>query len=160
MSLPEQLGMELNNLEAQGALVSPQQIAISGDNYQFVCELNALGTLGCALSHMTVCGDKLATASLDELKQVSELLASKLTYLLEPVATIEVDPEGCTVQMRSDPPHRERDGNVYYELLVRPGEVTLRRYRTEQRQPREAVAAHLTREVLVRLADDLVAVVC
>ena len=159
MSLQEKLGERLSRLEADGALTSPQKIEIDGDNYQLTCEVNAVGPLGCALGHMTASGNKLAGASVDQLKSVSESLASQLTYLLEPVAPIEVDQDGCVVQMRSDPPHREQEDYVYYELLVHPGRVTLRRFRKEKRQPREAVNAHLTREVLVRLAADLVAVV-
>ncbi|NIL97444.1 MAG: hypothetical protein GTO53_07475 [Planctomycetales bacterium] len=159
MSLQEKLGEELNRLEAAGTLTAPHQIEIDGQSYQLNCEVHAVGPLGCALSHLTARGDKLAAATVDQLRSVSESLASQLTYLLEPVATIEVDQDGCVVQMRSDPPHREQDDYVYYELLVQPERVSLRRFRKEKQQPRHPVNAHLTREVLIRLASDLVAVV-
>ena len=135
MSLPEQLTERLTRLETAGTMAAPHEFEIEGDNYRLSCQLSAVGTLGCALSQMTASGDALQGASLDELKSVSESLASKLTYLLEPVAPIEVDQEGCLVQMRSDPPHREADERVYYELLVRPGQVSLRRFRKENRRP-------------------------
>jgi len=158
MSLQDKLGEQLNRWEAAGASAAPYTFDMEEDNYRLHCEFNAMGTLGCALGHMTASGGKLASASIDELKSVSETLAARLTYLLEPVAPIEIDQDGCVIQMRSDPPHREQEDWIYYELLVHPGRVTLRRFRKEKHQPREAVSAFLTREVLVRLAKDLVAV--
>jgi hypothetical protein len=60
--------------------------------------------------------------------------------------------------MRSNPPQRDEDGRSYYELLVRRGgEIALARYRKENGAARRPVAAHLTREVLLRLAADFVA---
>lgn len=159
MSLPERLNEELNRLEAEGTLAAPQDIDIRTEGQHVACTLTALGTLGCAVEHVTAYGDKLAGATLDELRAVSESLAGQLTYLLETVAPIECDEQGCTVQMRSDPPHREEDERTYYELLVRRNDVSLRRFRKESRQPRQSVAAQFTREVLVRLASDLAKVV-
>ncbi|NIL97283.1 MAG: hypothetical protein GTO62_09150 [Planctomycetales bacterium] len=159
MSLQEQLGEQLRRLEAAPATAGPYEIEIPGEHYQLTCQLHAVGALGCALGQMTVTGHKLAGASVEQLKEVSQSLASQLTYLLERVAPIEVDQDGCVVQMRSDPPHREEDETSYYELLVQTDRVTLRRFRQEKDQQRHPVSAHLTREVLVRLAGDLVAVV-
>lgn len=157
MSVCELLEKELNQLERGGALVEPQTATIRGDGYRLTCELTGIGALGCAVNHLTVQSEGLADASIDQLKAKAEHLASQLTYLLERVAPIEIDSEGCTVQLRSDPPHREADERSYYELLVRRGgQLSLRRYRQESHQPREPIAAQLTREVLVRLAADLV----
>jgi hypothetical protein len=62
-------------------------------------------------------------------------------------------------QLRSSPPQRDDDGRSYYELTVRRGgEIALARYRKESGKPREQIAAHVTREVLLRLADDFEAV--
>ena len=157
MSVRELLEKELNQLERGGALVEPQSITVNGDGYTLTCELAGIGALGCAVNHLTVQSERLADASIDQLKSKAEHLASKLTYLLERVAPIEIDSEGCTVQLRSDPPHCDADERSYYELLVRRGgQLSLRRYRQESRQLREPIAAQLTREVLARLAVDLV----
>ena len=84
---------------------------------------------------------------------------TRLTYLMEPISPIEIDAEACVAQLRSNPPQRDDDGRSYYELLVRRGgEIALVRYRKEPGTPRQQIAATVTREVLLRLADDFEAV--
>ncbi len=78
-----------------------------------------------------------------------------MTYLLEPISPIELDSQGCVVQMRSTPPQKDADRTSYYELLVsRSGELSLVRYTRLAGQPREIIPAQVTREVLLRLAGD------
>ena len=104
--------------------------------------------------------DKLADASLDELKAISETLTGKLTYLLEPIGVVEADADRCSVQLRSSPPQKGEDGTSYYELMVRRGgDITLSRYSKKSGQLRQIVPAHVTREVLGRLADDFLTAV-
>jgi hypothetical protein len=98
--------------------------------------------------------------SSDQLKQVAENLSQRLTYLLEPISPIETDAQGCTVQMRSNPPQKDADRTSYYELLVsRSGTLSLCRWTREAKSVRQPVPAQVTREVLLRLADDFAAVV-
>ena len=98
--------------------------------------------------------------SLDELKAISETLTGKLTYLLEPIGVVEADADRCSVQLRSNPPQKGEDGTSYYELMVRRGgDITLSRYSKKPGQLRQIVPAHVTREVLGRLADDFMAAV-
>lgn len=134
------------------------------------CELVALESLGCAFERLTLFSPALAGASMDRLKKISESLSAKLTYLLEPIAPIEIDSDRCTVQMRSNPPQKDADQTSYYELLVsragssagpsggtiaNEGEISLCRYSVEPGQPRHIVPTHVTREVLLRLVGDL-----
>jgi hypothetical protein len=57
--------------------------------------------------------------------------------------------------MRSSPPQRDDNGTRYYELLVRRGgELSLRRFEKQPGTVRQLVAAHVTREVFLRLVDD------
>jgi hypothetical protein len=158
MSIREQLQQQLGRLEnAGGAFQSPELIQIDGEDFRLTCEVTGVGSLGCAVNHLTVQSEQLAGKPIEDLKVRAEHLAAKLTYLLEPIAPIEIDSDGCAVQLRSDPPHREGDERTYYELLVlRSGELSLRRFRAEHHRPREPITAHFTREVLGRLADDLV----
>ena len=156
MSLREMLNEELKNLEDAGPWTGPKTVRAADGTNRLECELTAVGKLGCAVNHVTLHTDALADASLDQLREISESLASRLSYLLEPVAPIEVDDEGCVVQLRSDPPHREGDERCYYELLVRRDQLNLRRFRKENKTSREQVPAQLTREVLGRLTDDFV----
>lgn len=126
---------------------------------RLVCELLALDTLACAFDWLALHDDKLAGLGVDRLKQIADALSRRLTYLLEPICPIEVDPQQCTVQLRSSPPQQGDDSTSYYELLVkRTGDVSLCRYRAKPGSLRERVPAHVTREVLLRLADDLLAV--
>ena len=68
-------------------------------------------------------------------------------------------PHACVVQLRSNPPQRDDDGRSYYELLVRRGgEIALARYRKENGNARQQIAATVTREVLLRLVGDFCAV--
>lgn len=122
---------------------------------RFECELTDLDTLGCAFQRFVLQGDALAVAPVERLRAVSETLAKKLTYLLEPISPIEIDAEQCVVQLRSNPPHRDEQGTSYYELLVRKGgELSLRRWTKEPGEARRPLAAHVTREVLLRLVGD------
>jgi hypothetical protein len=119
----------------------------------------AVDTLACSFESLALLTDRLAGASVDELKQLSERLAAKLNYLLEPIHPVEVDAGECTVQLRSSPPQRDENGATYYELLVRRGELRLCRYNKPKSQSRQRIAAQLTREVFHRVVADFVAAV-
>ena len=126
---------------------------------QFACELVTLDSLACATTRLALRSDSLRSMSAEQLKAVAQNLSARLTYLLEPISPIEVDAQGCTVQLRSQPPHKSDEGTSYYELLVsRLGEISLRRYARQPGGKRSVIAAHLTREVLLRLAADFAAV--
>jgi hypothetical protein len=123
------------------------------------CELARLESVGCELVRLVVDSRSLADATADKLRSVSQQLAGRISYLLEPVSPIETDPEGCVVQMRSNPPRQQDDGTTYFELLVRRGgSLSLCRYQKTPGGEREPIGAALTREVLLRLVDDFAAV--
>jgi hypothetical protein len=125
-----------------------------------VCDLAELNALAVSLNTLHLRTSELATASAHDLKRISESLAARLTYLMEPISPIEIDAEACVVQMRSNPPQRDDDGRTYYELLVRRGgEISLARYRQENAAGRQRISANVTREVLIRLATDFVRVI-
>jgi len=124
------------------------------------CRLIALEPLACAVTSLSLRADKLSGMSADALKKVAEDLSTRLTYLLEPISPIETDAEGCTVQMRSNPPQKEDDRTSYFELLVsRNGELSLCRYTRSAKTERQQIPAQLTREVLLRLTSDFEAAV-
>ncbi|REJ68104.1 MAG: hypothetical protein DWQ31_09425 [Planctomycetota bacterium] len=130
------------------------------DETHVVCELSALGSLGCAFEHLTVESSKLADATGERVQEIGAALSKQLTYLLEPIAVIEADAEEGMVQLRSEPPHRVEDSRSYYELLVRRGgELRLQRFCKTNGVARRAVPASVTREVFLRLVGDLVAAV-
>lgn len=124
------------------------------------CDLSALGTVGCEFLHLTVASTQLADATTERVQEIATSLSKKLTYLLEPIATVETDENGCAVQLRSQPPHRTEDSRSYYEVLVRRGgQISLRRFVKSNGTVREETPASVTREVLLRLVTDLTAAV-
>ena len=154
--------MTLNEQLQQALIAMPQfssgeqSIDVSDGGQHLRCQLTALDSLACSFTRLALRAGILSNRSTDELKRIAEQLSAKLTYLLEPSSPIETDAQGCVVQMRSNPPQKEADRTSYYELLVaRTGELSLVRYSRAVGQPRESIPAHVTREVLCRLASDL-----
>jgi hypothetical protein len=66
-----------------------------------------------------------------------------------------MDSQQQQVQVRSQPPQRAPQASFYYEVLVAPQAVTLRRFSAPKGQPRELIPMHLTREVAMRLVQDI-----
>jgi hypothetical protein len=159
MTLKDQINREFNRVASHSGGPDGQAFSVDTGAGDLQCELTALDNIACAFTHFTLATDKLADASLDQLKRVSESLSKKLSYLLEPISPVETDPDGCTIQMRSSPPHKDDDGTSYYELLVRGGQLSLCRYTKSSGADRRVIEAHVTREVFQRLAGDFTAAV-
>lgn len=145
-----------DELAAVGSLIAGQhQLRCQEGDQHLSVELTALDSLACAFERMSFSSGRLAGAPVDRLKRVAETLSAKINYLLEPMQPIEVDPEQCTVQLRSVPPQKDDDRTTYYELLVqRTGEISLMRYQHTAGQGRTITPAQVTREVLGRLVED------
>ena len=155
MNAKDQLSQSLDRLAAGGHFdAGSELLQADTDSGHLECELLAVDALGCAMVRLTHKTDRLADASIDRLKSLGKSLAARLCYLLEPISPVEIDEQGAVVQLRSNPPHKEDQGTSYYELLVRRGQLSLCRYTKASRQPRHQVPAQLTREVLLRLAED------
>jgi len=162
MNLKDKMNRELDRLASLIGSASPavELKFTTADHDRIECLLSGIDKIACAFEHFTLKTDKLADASLEELKSLSENLSSRLTYLLEPISPIEFDPDGCVVQMRSNPPQKDEQEISYYELLVkRGGQLALRRHRKVASDSRVDVSANVTREVLQRLASDFSAAV-
>lgn len=135
------------------------RICASDGPHHFVCDLVALDSLGCAFSLFELRHERLATASIEQLKKTAEKLSAKLTYLLEAIQPVEIDYDACVVQMRSVPPHKDDNGARYYELHVRRGGLLdLCRYQATPGQLRTIIPAQVTREVFLRLVQDFAAI--
>jgi hypothetical protein len=160
MTLKQQLERELDRLARMGDFASsPATLSLDVAVGRLEGRILAVDSLACAVESLALATDRLAGASPSELKQLSDRLAAKLIYLLEPISPVEIDAAGCTIQMRSNPPQRDENGSTYYELLVRRDGLRLCRYNKPKGQSRQMIPARLTREVLERLAGDLVAAV-
>ncbi len=148
------------SLAAAGTFSSGQQVVEASDGpRRIACELVALDSLACAFNRLTLHADSLTQLSTDQLKSAAEQLSARLTYLLEPISPIEIDSQGCMVQLRSSPPQKDDNGTSYYELLVsRAGQISLIRYSRAPGATRTIIPAQVTREVLLRLVSDFAAV--
>lgn len=160
MSIQHQLYQELDRLRNLGPLTDvPQRLVIDTRSGQLQCDLSVVESLGCAFQRLSLVTSQLESATIEELKSIGETLSQKLNYLMEPICPIEIDEEGCIVQLRSNPPQKNENGHCYYELLVRRDELSLCRFQKTPASIRQPVEAHVTKEVLLRLADDLISVI-
>jgi hypothetical protein len=126
---------------------------------RITCEIVERNALAVSFDRLTLATAELASATPADLERIGKALADRLTYLMEPIAPIELDADACIVQLRSSPPQRDDDGRSYYELIARRGgEIALARYRKENGDVRRQIAATVTREVLMRLTADFCAV--
>jgi hypothetical protein len=160
MTLKQDIDREFSRLAGSTAAAGPQSLSVDAGVGRLQCSLVALDALACSFESFTLETPRLADLSIDQLKKRAETLSARLSYLLEPIGTVEVDPDACTVQMRSVPPHKDDDGTSYYELLAqRGGRLSLCRYSKAPGGVRRLVPANITREVFHRLAADFVSVV-
>ncbi len=152
-AVDQQLKCASDTLAATGTL---PPLVVKLTSGQLCAELTAVDQLACAFKLLSFESTCLEEASVERLQQVAADLSARLSYLLEPISPIEVDAESCVVQLRSTPPARDDDGTRFYELVVQRDQLTLCRYVQTPRQPRQVVPAEVTREVLGRLAEDIV----
>src|SRR4051812_11391134 len=151
MTLQHQFEQELLNLGDGG----PAVLAVNDSPRHLSCDVVERNSLAVSFNQLRITTDELASAEAAQLERIGKTLASRLTYLMEPIAPIEIDAAAYVVQLRSNPPQRDDDGRSYYELLVRRGgEIALTRFRKENGGPRKQIAATVTREVLLRLVGD------
>jgi hypothetical protein len=150
--------------DAQQALAGisgplPQTLALDAPGVRLRCNLTAIDSLAVAFDALHVEVDALAAADIEQLKAASDRLAARLSYLLEAIATVEVDRAACTVLLRSSPPQQNADATSYYELLVKQGgQLHLARFaKSVGDTARRRIACEVTREVFGRLAEDLAA---
>jgi hypothetical protein len=155
MNLQTKLQQELSTLGSGGAAV----LAVEEAPRRITCDIAERNPLAMSFNELRLTTSELAAADATTLERIGKLLSERLTYLMEPIAPIEIDAAECVVQLRSNPPQRDDDGRSYYELIVRRGgEIALARYRKENGGARRPVAATVTREVLLRLVGDFCAV--
>lgn len=132
-----------------------------------VCELavdfTAIDTMSCSLSEMRLNVPSLATSGTDELQTWADAFCLQVTYLLESIGTLEIDPTNNQVLIRSTPPQEQSSVTKFYEIILASqtgGHFTLRRYEaTPGSAGRVPVDISITHEVLYRLVDDLIATI-
>jgi hypothetical protein len=137
-----------------------QSLSVADGQRSVRCNADECDPLAVTVIDLVLETPELASATAFELQAASADLAKRVNYLLEPIAPIELDAQGCSVQMRSNPPQQDDNGRRYYELLLRcGGSIALCRFEKQPGQPRTRVPAVLTHEVVGRLIDDFCATV-
>lgn len=151
MSISQQLLAELRAAVGQ----TSQAISVADAPRTLRCQAVQCDPLAVTITELALETSELASVSIQQLEDASRDLCSRVNYLLEPISPIEIDAQGCSVQMRSNPPQSDDNGRRYYELLLRRGGcISLRRYEKQPGAARTVVPAVLTHEVVVRLVDD------
>lgn len=139
----------------------PCVVAVEDGPSRLVLNLSAVDSVGVALSSLEFAAARRAEGELspEALRAWGDRLAGRVTYLMEPLKVFEIDAGGGGLQLRSQSPTARDDRRGYYEVqLSRQGMLKMVRYAfDEASRARHEVPCQLTREVLERLADDLVA---
>jgi hypothetical protein len=143
------------------AQAGPGKVTAADGPYLLTLDLTAASSVGVAFDALLFVDLTEGSRSSEALRAWGGRLASRLTYLMEPLVVLEVDVEAGEAELRSKSPS-VRDGlQSYYEIrLHRAGALGLNRvaFSTSDRR-RHPVSCQLTREALDRLANDLVATV-
>lgn len=146
---------------ALDAATGPGVVSAQDGPYTIALNVEQSGTVGVSLVQLEFASQDHTDWTSDALKAWGDRIAARVTYLMEPLVVIEVDPVGGEVDLRSQSP-TSRDGRrTYYEVRMnRQGALRLGRVAfDEQTRRRSTVPCQLTREVIERLADDLVATI-
>ncbi len=151
------LSKKIADVLAKAHVVTPETLAAEIPPHRLRLEARAASLLGVELDSLDFQADG-SERSIDELRAWGERLGARVTYLMEPLVVLEVDPEGGEVELRSKSVTR-RDGNrnFYEARLNRGGRLNLTRQAfDESTRRRHRQPFQLSREVLERLVDDLV----
>ena len=137
MSWQNQIDRELQRIAETGPLQQgPVALSVETPHGRLDCELAELDTIACGLNYVRLTTETLASATVDDVRHLGQWLTQRLSYLLEPISNMELDPEGFSLQLRSFPPQQDEDERRYYELTARRGgEIRLCRYASRGRLP-------------------------
>ena len=157
MTLQNQLTDELKRLTG----TTGQTARLTGpDGIELTVDFVAVDSMSCAVRELRLTVPTLAAADISTLKAWGERFCARITYLLEHIGPLEVDPDAGHVLIRSTPPDRQAGTATFYEIMLQAhsgGRFSLRRYRSEKGAPgREQVEIQTTHEVLQKLVRDLI----
>jgi len=159
VSFSQQLNKELLQLIGYSS-TSPKTVVITGPN-QVKCELDfvAVDSMSCATRELRLHVPALIDADFDLLRTWGEEFSKRVTYLMENIGPLELDPDAGQILIRSTPPQQQGGTVTFYEVLLQShsaGNFSLKRYESTKGTPgRSAVDMQTTHEVLRKLVDDL-----
>jgi hypothetical protein len=152
MTLSRRLAAVLDTLDRPDAV--PSLATASDGRHELSLELTAAGPVGLAFDALNFSAPASTELTAEALRAWADRLAARVTYLMEPLVVVELDAVAGEAELRSQSPTARGDRNAYYEVrLTTAGTLRLSRVVFD-------AASQLTREVLERLTDDLVASAC
>jgi hypothetical protein len=156
MSLSQRIAAAL---DGTGDAVLPCAVAIEESGHRLVLNLTASGPVGLAFESLefTATPGRAWTPALA--KVWGDRIAARVTYLMEPLVLLEQDALAGDVAIRSHAPTARGDNRAYYEIRIKDaGSLHLARVAFDETTRRRCgVDCMMTREVLERLIDDLIA---
>ncbi|QDT53391.1 hypothetical protein Pan44_14080 [Caulifigura coniformis] len=156
MSFRTDLSLALASLKG---VSSPSSITLhNAAGLTLRIEFTVVDSLSCAFREMTLEVPGLQSAAFATIEAWARNLSQRITYLLEQIGPLEIDPNAGEVLIRSTPPDQLPDGTQYYEIMLsqQAGAFVLKRYRSIKGTPgRTQVDLQVTHEVLYKLVDDL-----
>jgi hypothetical protein len=160
MDFSKQLNTELVCLIGYSSS-NPKTVRLNGpDSVEIAIDLTAVDSMSCSSREIRLSVPALSGADFDTLKKWAEELCRRVTYLLENIGPLELDPDAGKVLIRSTPPHRQAGTMKFYEILLQShsgGNFSLRRFQSETGKPgRDQVEIQTTHEMLQKLIEDLV----
>jgi hypothetical protein len=157
MSLSQKIAGALDALPELGN--QPCDVSVAEATERLTLHLTASGPVGLAFETLEFATTARSEWTLDALKQWGDRIAARVTYLMEPLVVLEQDALAGQVELRSHAPTARGERRSYYEVrLGRQGTLRLARVGfDEAARRRHPALCQMTREVLERLADDLVA---
>jgi hypothetical protein len=157
MTLSQKIADAVESLPTGGPL--PCSIAAEVGESRLALNLTSHGSVGLAFDGLDYALANHTELTTEALRNWGNRLASKLTYLMEPLVVLEVDAQAGEAELRSQNPTPKGDRRSFYEVrLRRDASLHLQRIAfDETTRLRQVVPCQMTVEVLERLADDLVA---
>jgi hypothetical protein len=145
--------------ESTRALTPPCTISAEAGPHRLSIELTALDAVGLAFDTLHFTTSIRPEWTTEALKSWADNLATRVNYLMEPLRVVEIDTAEGEVQMRSQTPTPRAEQKGFYEArLSRDGQLRLSRLVfDDSSRRRRASSCQMTREVVERLADDIVA---
>lgn len=129
MSLSQLVEQQLRSLTS-----APASVRAADPTGVSVCiELTAIDSVGCSVREMTLSVPQLSGAGFDVVREWAEALSRRITYLLEAIGPVELDPLHAEALIRSTAPQKVPGGVRYYEMVLSgggQGSFSLQRYET------------------------------
>jgi len=152
MNIAEKILSKLSEWEVTGVGRHELTVPLEGTPWTGHVAADRVDSLSCLLWELSLTRGSAGTA---DLKAQAEA-ATKVGGLIEPLRFIELDEIKNTALLRSEKPAKRSNALSYFEVVVAPTAVALRRYqKANDKARREQVGFALTHESLAKVAEDL-----